>query len=80
MLLEASLYVYIIVVSPTGKKSLGLYVLDTKKKLPELSVTVGRVHDSCLPKLPVGTSELKSAGQVTTGGVESNESAAKKVV
>ena len=74
MLLEASLYVYIIVVSPTGKKSLGLYVLDTKKKLPELSVTVGRVHDSCLLKVPFGTSELTSAGQVTTGGVESNES------
>ena len=73
LLFALSLYVYVTVLLPTGKKSLGLLVLDTKKKVPELSVTVGSCQVTCLPVTPKATSNVRSPGQVTTGGVLSTE-------
>jgi hypothetical protein len=66
--------VYVTKLLPTEKKSLGLLELDTKKKFPELSVTVGCCQVTSLPVAPKGTSKAMLSGHVTTGGMLSTVS------
>ena len=56
-------------VLPTGKNDPGVWVLDDRDTIPELSVAVGSTQVTVLPLTPNVTVSNTSPMQETTGGI-----------
>ena len=56
-------------VVPTGKNDPGVWVLDDRDTMPELSVAVGSTQVTVLPLIPLVTVSNTSPMQETTGGM-----------
>ena len=70
---DGSVYVYVTGVVPTGKKDPGELVLCCSVAVPELSVTVGSVHDTVVPSVPKGMTRVMSSNGEMTGAMVSTE-------